>query len=299
MNPKSIIPVLITLMLIVAPATATTYSMSGLVNIFQGAGSEKFTSVRTLSYDVTPDGHAITQAEVTVYRGSYVNFTLYYGVGTTMEGSFQSDSAGSISGVLYTTSAVELDGVRKTYTYLDWVTARDYDLVGYAKDDTNQTGFIAYMKGYALGGYDENLVVFSPITGVGSNLITRIDITGSQNFDAEIFYGDYQAVSESTGKSATDILIEYLTLIVVVGTTIYGLVVSTLYWFKFLFVDNLLMVVALYLTGTMAFAARNARGKPDKFLRSWIKDQVSFVTFIQKIPEWIVNIINLIRRTIL
>jgi hypothetical protein len=57
-------------------------------------------------------------------------------------------------------------------------------------------------------------------------------------------------------------------------------VVSLVYWTKYFFVDNLAMIVALFLAVPMAFAAKNSRGNPERFLRQYFKTLKGFFGFI-------------------
>ena len=54
---------------------------------------------------------------------------------------------------------------------------------------------------------------------------------------------------------------------------------SLLWWLKFLFIDNLILVVALYLTGSMAYSILTSRSI-FKFYERWFKQQKALFEFI-------------------
>lgn len=76
---------------------------------------------------------------------------------------------------------------------------------------------------------------------------------------------------------------------------VYAFLTSLLYWLKFFFVDNLEMVVALFLAVPMAFAAKNSRGNPEKFLRQYFKTLKGFFEFILSIWQRLIETIRTIR----
>lgn len=67
------------------------------------------------------------------------------------------------------------------------------------------------------------------------------------------------------------------------------------YWLKFFFVDNLLMIVALFLAVPMAFAAKNSRGNPEKFLRQYFKSLKGFFEFVLSIWQRLIETIGTVR----
>ena len=296
---KPLLALFLVLLVLFQPVAAAAYTMTGTILTTTDVKKDEWTNVQSLTYDATGEGHAITLIHFKVYRGSYVNFTIYYGSSSSVTGSAQSYISEGLPLINYgwTTSTINFNSDSSTYTYFDTNPEFDYNLAGYAKDDTNQTGFIVYHAGY--GSFDDELAVFMPVSNLPSNLISKIEITGSQPFDIDITHGEYTAVASAASKGAIETALEWLNLIVQIGTFVYDIVYTTFIWFKFFFIDNIVMIVALYLTGTLAFAARNGRGRPDKILRSWFRDQAALYNFMFKIIEWIVTIINMVRRTIL
>jgi hypothetical protein len=69
-------------------------------------------------------------------------------------------------------------------------------------------------------------------------------------------------------------------------TIFWGLV----YWLKFLFVDNLIMTVILYLTGTMAYAANTSRNI-FAFYKTWFRQQIALFNFISNAFSTTISIV--------
>ena len=78
---------------------------------------------------------------------------------------------------------------------------------------------------------------------------------------------------EQSGINAVNYLIS------LVGSFV-DFITQLFYWIKYFFVDNLAMIVALFLAVPMAFAAKNSRGNPEKFLRQYFKTLKGFFGFI-------------------
>lgn len=75
----------------------------------------------------------------------------------------------------------------------------------------------------------------------------------------------------------------------------YAMVSDLIYWLRFFFVDNLAMVVALFLAVPMAFAAKNSRGNPEKFLRQYFRSLKGFFEFILSLWRMLLESIGTIR----
>ena len=72
---------------------------------------------------------------------------------------------------------------------------------------------------------------------------------------------------------------EFIVLLKAAGPMLIGVFLSLLWWLKFLFVDNLILVVALYLTGSMAYTILTSRNI-FKFYERWFKQQKALFEFI-------------------
>ena len=298
MKTITIIPIILCLVLLICPASAT-YTITGDIPgipILNEAVKDEYVQVMAINYSAIEVGHAINLIHFKVPSGSYVNFTLFYGTGSVVSGSAENHIV-SITPYLVTPTTqahIDLNGINSDYTYWDTNPWWDYNLAGYARDDnTNTTGFIAYHAGY--GTYDDTLAVFMPVNNIGSNLIYAVTLTGTEPFDCDISHAEYASVSQGVSKTAWEAAGDWLQFGLEILSFIYGMIQSMFYWLKFFFVDHLVMTIALYLTLTMAFAARAARGNIAKFLRAWFKDQVALVKFILEMWRFLMETIGTVR----
>ncbi len=292
MRPAAPLLIIITLLMIACtvPASAS-YTMTDIIPGFGAIWQQKeeYNNIKTVIYDALPDDR-ITLVHFKVPQGSYVNFTLFYGVDSSVSGSAENHA----SGWGYTTASIDFNGQNKQYKYFDTNPEYDYNLAGMAKDsDTNQSGFIVYHAG--LGSFDDNLAVFMPISSLSTNLIYKVSLSSPAEFDADITHADEVSVAQNAEKGVIDVAWDWINLAISMAAFVYEMVLALFYWLKFFFIDNLLMTIALYLTLTMAFAARASRGNIEKFLRRWIKDQVGLFNFILSLWNILVDIISKFR----
>lgn len=74
-----------------------------------------------------------------------------------------------------------------------------------------------------------------------------------------------------------------------------GFVISLLVWIKFLFVDNLLLVVALWIAVTMAYSAISSRGNIFVFYKKFFRYQRTLLDFIVQLWNYLIQIISSFR----
>jgi type IV secretory pathway VirB2 component (pilin) len=73
-------------------------------------------------------------------------------------------------------------------------------------------------------------------------------------------------------------------------------ITSLVYWIRFFLTGaNLLMAVALFLAVPMAFAAKNSKGNPERFLRQYFKTVKGFFTFIIAVWAVLLHTIGTVR----
>lgn len=285
----SLLLVLLLVLVQVPPAAAAEYDMTGFLPLAIN-GNEMYNNVQSVDFSVLENDQAITVIHFKVKAGSYVNFTIYYGTGSSVSGSAETSNVGWIPPT--TTSTIYFNGDSSTYSYWDINPEFEYNLAGYGRDDTNQSGFLVYNAGY--GSFDNDNAVFMPVGDLANNLIYRVEFTSSVPTDIDITYADYNAVAQSASKNAIESALEWVNLAISIGMMLYGVVYGTVLWLKFFFVDNLLMTVSLYLAITMAFAAGRAK-TIDGFFRKFFSDQKKLFEFILGLWNVLVSIIGTFR----
>jgi hypothetical protein len=281
--------------MIASPVCAASYTLTGYqeFNILD-VQKEYYTSTSNLTFDKSAEDKAITLIHFKVPQDHTVLFTIYYGTGTSASGYATNYGNITVWPLKTTTSEINFDGETKTYSYFDTNPSWDYYLSGYARNNTdNQTGLIVYNAGY--GGFDNDLAVFKPVSNLAVNLIYRVDLSSDVPFDADISYGTKSDVAASVSKSILDIAWDWINFGIAISGMVFAFVLMMLGIIKFFFIDNLLLVVALWISVTMAYSAissSNIFGFYKKFFR-YQKALFNFVT--QDVWNVLVQIISAFR----
>lgn len=114
--------------------------------------------------------------------------------------------------------------------------------------------------------------------------------------DSEITYTKREelldVVNQNLGAAGAA---EIMTLAYETFWAAYNFTVDLVYWLKYFFVDNLVMIVALFLAVPMAFAAKNSRGNPERFMRQYFKTLKGFFEFILFLWRMLLETIGTIR----
>lgn len=254
---------------IVCPAFAESYTLTGYqeFNVFD-VKKDSYSNVRNLTFDKSKDNQAITLIHFKTQMDRTVSFTIWYGAGNSASGTATTAWNTSLLPLHTTTSTLVFDGTTKEYSYLDTNPEFDYFLSGYARgQETNATGIIVYNAGY--GSFDNDLAIFKSVPNLAANLIYRVDISSDAPFDADISYGSSDQVASTVSKTTLDVLWEWINFAISLGSLVLGFAGSILYLLKFFFIDNLLLIIALWLSVTMAYSAissKNIFGFYKKFL---------------------------------
>lgn len=291
---KRLLFFLLIILMLSAPAMAAQYDRTNLIpwettEILSG-------DVISYTYDASRDEMRISGITLTMVGDSYLNFTIYYGDGQTVDGSVQSDYE-LLSGLnpSRTTNTVTLNSVSKSYSFLDVVPQLELKLVGYAKDTNvtpETTGFLVYDPGY--GMWDNDLAVFYQVDNIGANTIYRIDVTGSKPFRCNVRVGDPATVSAGSSKSILDVAGEWVQFAIGIGGTILAIVTAIYTWGKFFLWDHLVLTIALYIgiTGAMAF---NQSRDIFQALKKFFGYQMALYMGIITIWEKLISLVSMFR----
>lgn len=301
MTPKTILIILLLALLLIAPASATLEVTGGNIDIAQVI-APGYPSV--FSYTCDPD-EAISIIQFDLPINSVTNFTAYYGVDQSVTGWMIYRPAGAF-GVSYSEVSIGDDVYSETFPdaqVLGYALTKNVEFVSYARNVTGtniDVGFAVYAQGY---GLFSNEIAFYEVENLPANLITGISFVSDSDIGTIVTTNKYDRlatfVSETTYDHTSEALLEpvqmWLDFAVGIGSALYDFVTALFYWIKFLFIDNLLTTVALYMAITMAFAARSARGSPARFLRSWISDQRKFFLFMIALWNLLLDLISKFR----
>lgn len=248
-----------------------------------------FNKSYAISYDASPLGEKINRVYFSVPRNSRIDFTLYYGSSSTVTGYIESHGTGVIGERTETT--VSLGSDSKTYNYLDVTPTFEIDLAGYAKDSDNSTrqGFLLYS--YSYGTLDNNLAAFYEVPDLPANTIYKVTGSSSVPFDAQVLTGSAHDVTSGVSDNPIDTGIKWVNFALSLGGYVMEMGLSMLYVLKFLFIDNLLLTVSLYLGISMAYTATTSKNI-FMFFKKFISDQTKFINFLMGLWDVFISIIS-------
>ena len=269
MKPHAIILLMVLMSAMVAPALAADYNtVAVLPFLMSDRTTQDYLAVTSVSHDASTAGKKIALIQVSLPRDSTISFTLYYGNNSQVSGSMSAAAAGAIGE--RTTTTVSIGGDTKTYTFLDTQPVYDVNLIGYATrgnwyDVLNVTqqesGFLVYSIDYAK--YDNDLAAFYEVSNPGQNTIYKITMTGTRPFQAFVTTASAKDVEAQVAanpiKEAVRQAGDWISFAIQIGATIYDLGVSTFYWLKFFFWDNIILTIALYIALTGAIAMNQSK----------------------------------------
>lgn len=284
-----LLAVLVLLGMIVSPVCAqyqiSPQPLSGDMVVVPG-------KVTSFVADVSPDGDAIHKISVDVPTGTTVNFELTYGNGDTVSGWMKYTN----NGFLQQTSEVSIGGDTSTFDYVGVQEVGRIDVVGYARNYTTDTeyttGFIVYDTVFGLTQF--NAMAYYEVPDVSSNVIYKFQLT-SDNPVAVTYYSDkLSVVSNYANKSPLELAQDWINLALSSGSMILGFVTGLLFFLKFLFIDNLLLIIALWIGVTMAYSAISTRDIFG-FYKKFFKLQKTFIEFLVSMWNYLVQIVSAFR----
>lgn len=284
--------------MIVSPVSAGKYTLTNMP--LYDKTNVDYKGVYNMSHDATKDGMKIALMQFTIPTESRVDFTIYYGNGSSVSGYSENHKIVDAWLVSQTVATVSLDGTSKEYTYIDTQPFYDFNLAGYAVerdtlDFTNTTapaGFLVYSLNY--GALDNDLAVFYEVDNPAINTIYRIDASCTKPFDMFVTMGSPEDVAGGVSKGPIDEVWAWLNYALGIASFVFGFVTGLFGWIKFFFIDNLVMTVSLYLAITMAYAAATSRNI-FMFYRKFFSDQRKLFEFIFGLWRVLIEIVSSFR----
>jgi hypothetical protein len=242
-------------------------------------------SAQTISYNC-PEGMAIYELQMIGNSPTTATFELHRQDGTTTSGSWSYQPYTVYGYAVATTASISLEGDSDTTTF---VTPGQLYISLYPSRNLTELAETRLIMGAGQTGGMNNIAVekygiTSPI--IGFSISADNEITYSKTEES------ITVVSQNLKSAGLD---EIMDLIYSTVFLVIDFVTSLLYWLKFFFVENLLMIVALFLAVPMAFAAKNSRGNPEKFLRQYFKTLKGFFEFILSVWQRLIDTIGTVR----
>lgn len=139
-------------------------------------------------------------------------------------------------------------------------------------ENTTYARQLKFGTGLVHGGWSRVIqTTIDPAVITNYRISSTKPITASQDL--------METTSAVKALSATDEGTDLIALLKALIPMAVMVFMSLLWWLKFLFIDNLILVVALYLTGSMAYSILTSRSI-FKFYERWFKQQKALFEFI-------------------
>lgn len=242
------------------------------------------------SYTTDPD-ESISILEFQVPLGSTTNFTLHYGNGYSVDGWIVYSSAGLFRSYSEVALGGNVYSETFTDTYVSTAIGKKVQFSSYAKNTSaspNITGFAIYAQGYGL--YSDE-IAFYPVDKLPQNMISQVDYHSDQGIILKTYTEKSdtlaQHISSSVGENVNQGSNNALTVILENINSFISVIVTCIYWAKYILIDNIVPIFSLYLIGglTMCVAKQAVRRHPDMWLI--ITDFVSLQVGFFKSMIWI------------
>lgn len=242
-------------------------------------------SAQTISY-TCPQGMGIYTLQMVGGSPTTATFELYRQDGTATSGSWSYLPYNLYGYPFANEASISLDGSSESQVF---VTMGKLYVSLYPSRNLTEIAESRLIMGAGQTGAVNNIAVekygiSSPI--IGFKIIADSEITYSKTEDS---LDTINANLNAPGVG--DILdIAYETL-----ASAINFIKGLIFGIKFFFVDNYQMILALFFAVPMAFAAKNSRGNPERFLRQYFKTLSGFFNFILTLWRMLLESIGTIR----
>jgi hypothetical protein len=222
-----------------------------------------------------PSGQAIKYLTIGSTEGTSGTIHFNLNDGSSIDGSWSYQSTLDVGGyTLIRVGNISLEGEEAGTTY---VTPGKFYIrflqVKAMLNGSENTMRGAY--GQVNGGWYNWVEVHSP-----SSPVTSISFVADNDVE---YTPEYWSLDNANQNVAGDYF-EYLRSIMVLAYETfwdaYAFIGDLIYWVRYFFIDNLTLILALFFAVPMAFAARNSRGDPERFMRQYFKTLRGFFEFI-------------------
>jgi len=286
MKTKGHIIVLLALLLvlgmIVSPVLALGYQITaeplgGVLTLVPG-------KVSNLSIDVSQKGDAIQRLTIDIPTNTVLNFTLWYGNGTTVSGWMAyRNSTDCDDWYPYTNfcqySGVSIGGDDKGYSYRGYQEAGRVNIVGYARNWTSDTGYTTGFMVYDALRFSTKDMSYYPVSSISDNVIYKFNLTSTKPVAVAYYTNTRANVEKAARTTLLEVGSEWIALAQKYAGSTVAFIVGLFWILKFFFIDNLLLVIALWISVSMAYSAitsPNIWG----FYKKFFKTQKALLDFI-------------------
>jgi hypothetical protein len=294
--------------LLIAPVmgnniTITAEPLGGSLNPIIGGQSDYTVDVSSLQRN------AIQRISVDVPTGSHVDYTVWYGNGTSLSGHMIYNSAPGMCGQSIPFvdnpcqySEVSIGSSSSSHYYVGVQEWGRLDIIGYGRDETipaaparvfliydssfgvSNVGIVeTYLRPYIAG----DALAFTPVP---SGVIYKFHISSNKPLTGGMYYTNTEKnVNDASNKSLLDVINDWLTLINQIKDG-----VIQIFWFFyegfFFFWDNIFLILILYIVITGAIATNQSKDifqAIGKFFKYQQKIIEFFLGYIDKVTSLI------------
>ena len=291
--------ILIVLGMIVSPVCALGYTITAEPI---GVTLWEMGRLTNLTYDVSSKGDAIQRVSIDIPTGTTVNFTLWYGSGSTVSGWMVYRNSTDCADLIFfydafcQYSAVSIGGDDQGYTYRGIEEMGRVDIIGYARNyitNTNYTtGFIVYDS--VLGISEREIMSYYPVSNVSGNVIYKIQLNMNNPSDVWVYQNSRDKVAAAAGLTPGEAGNDWVAIALKYAGSAVGFIAGLFWILKFFFIDNLLLIIAIWISVTMAVSAVTTpmRKMPWGFFEKFFRYQRALLDFIVSLWTTLWSTIN-------
>lgn len=299
-NTKALLlAVLIVSCVIVSPVCAATSIVT--TGYFPDAEKEfEAEGLYNFTYSVNST-MAISNVQFRAPKGTELNYTITYGAGNSLDGYItylpgDVDLYGFGEGI----TTINIGSSTDSREFVDTGLLRKWEIVGYAREEDSNgtvisTGYAIYDVSLGVGniGLQSGFIAYEPV----ASLQPIESISFNSNKPVWLFIGtaDRSEIQSGISKTALDVVNEWVQFAVGMATSVLGFVTMLLGIIKFFFIDNLLLVVVLWLSVTMAYSAISTGGNIFRFYTKFFKYQRTLLNFMMELWNYLIQIISSFR----
>ena len=252
------------LLLIVVPAAAVDSGNYTSLSVYNAnTDSISFDDVSVVSYNSMSEteAEAITELTFSGVRPGTYDLTLTQANGNEHSGQIIYETSGILGSSGNWT--LTLDGYSHSWSGINVEPLGKIFLGTYAQNiDTNEKGLIIVdgwigntILGTVTGQYN---CVFAPESTIDTYPIIQVDVSGTDNFNLLISYGDYESVTQEIKNNDLSFWDYIGNLFSFVGD-IAGILFAIMAAFKFIIIDHFFQIIVFYEVLVMAYSAGKSR----------------------------------------
>jgi len=285
MKTQSAIIIFLALLMIVSPVCALGYQITaeplgGVMNLVPGRPTN-------LSIDVSAKGDAIQRITMDIPTGTVLNFTLFYGNASTVSGWMVYTNDGFFTQY----SEVAIGGDAQGYSYWGIEEAGRIDIIGYARNYTTETEYTSGIMVYdALRVWTDHMAYY-PVSGSSLIAIYKFEYTSTRPVVVNYYTNTRANVEKAARTTLLEAGNEWISLALKYSGSVLAFIAGLFWVLKFLFIDNLLLIIALYLMIPLAVALCTSRNIFQAIGR-YFQYQKKFIDFIISLWSALWSILN-------